>query len=380
VTGPVGSRFGTSVTGVGDLNKDGTEDFYVGATGAGAAYGFKGGNPPVRSPSWDHYGPTGFGRKIVGVGDVNGDTYPDVLVTVAANANTSQLDPRDPFAVALSRNGTIVYATIRDFNFTYPDFERYNGNWISSNIPWAQLDSDLKMVASGCCIDPTNNCYNTNPLTALTPYCAGASNVNCNTAKVQNGTISTPYGNVKCNCKGSEGCQVTAPQYFHLWFRDTATINLRRQVPMLFLATGNPYEFYYNSSQPQNFAWTHDGWFPVSEDLWQEGVWGNKNYAFSTEIYLRFTYEAGATFQFSGDDDVYIFINNKLALDIGGLHPEVDCAIGPGYACGPLYLDQKANALGITVGNSYNFHVFNLERHTAGSNFILTTTIQFFNG
>jgi len=379
LTGPVGSRFGTSVTVVGDIDKDGIADFYVGSPGANAAYGFKGGNPPVRSPSWDHTGPTGFGHLVVNVGDVNGDSYPDVIITVESVVNTSQLDPRDPFAVAVSKNGTIIYATIRDHNFTYPDFERYNGNYISNNIPWAQLDSDLKMVSSGCCIDPTNNCYNTNPLTALTPYCNGTNNVNCNTPHVQNGTISTPYGNVTCNCKGSEGCQVTGPQYYHIWYRDTATINLKRQVPITLLSTGNPFEFYYNSNQPTNFLYVKDGFFPVSQDLWQEGVYGNKNFAFSTEIYLRFTYFANQTFQFAGDDDVYIFINNIFALDIGGLHPEVDCTITGPY-CSPLYLDAKAAYLNITVGNTYNFHVFHAERHTTSSNFIMTTTIQFTNG
>ena len=68
-------------------------------------------------------------------------------------------------------------------------------------------------------------------------------------------------------------------------------------------------------------------------------------------------------FSFYGDDDVWVFVNNKLALDLEGVH---------GGVSGTIYL---AN-LGLTEDNAYNFDIFFAERHTIGSNLQITTSIE----
>lgn len=89
------------------------------------------------------------------------------------------------------------------------------------------------------------------------------------------------------------------------------------------------------------------------------------DFGFSTELRYFFQYRGGESLAFSGDDDLWIFIGRKLALDVGGLHPRTELS---------LDLDASAAALGIARGGLYEIALFHAERHSAGSNFKLTLT------
>ena len=91
ITGAMyGDRFGGSVAGADDVNRDGYDDFLVGAPGndaggidAGRAYLFLGG--PTVDPYADltptsNYNNESYGQSVAGAGDVNGDGYADFLV------------------------------------------------------------------------------------------------------------------------------------------------------------------------------------------------------------------------------------------------------------------------------------------------------------
>ena len=87
------------------------------------------------------------------------------------------------------------------------------------------------------------------------------------------------------------------------------------------------------------------------------------NYGFTMKIQATFEYVPGQYFEFFGDDDVWVFINNRLVVDIGGQHTQV---------LGSVDLDT----LGLTEGKNYPFHIFYAERHTSQSNFMMRTSID----
>ena len=90
------------------------------------------------------------------------------------------------------------------------------------------------------------------------------------------------------------------------------------------------------------------------------------NFHFTTEIHTRFTYRGGDQFTFVGDDDLWLFINGHLAIDLGGVHGREEKSVN---------LDQRAAELEIMPGASYAMDIFHAERHTSSSNFRIETNI-----
>ncbi|MDB5048738.1 MAG: hypothetical protein JWO30_1809 [Fibrobacteres bacterium] len=91
----------------------------------------------------------------------------------------------------------------------------------------------------------------------------------------------------------------------------------------------------------------------------------NQNFNFCMEMHANFKYEKGQKFTFIGDDDVWVFINNKLVIDLGGTHWPIKDSVA---------LDTVT---GITAGQKYDFDLFYCERQFSGSNLLIKTSIYF---
>ena len=87
------------------------------------------------------------------------------------------------------------------------------------------------------------------------------------------------------------------------------------------------------------------------------------NYSFTMELHCNFVKQPGLTFTFRGDDDVWVFVNNTLQMDLGGIHEAID---------GHIDLD---NIPGLVNGSAYTLDVFYAERHSAESHIWITTNI-----
>ena len=125
--------------------------------------------------------------------------------------------------------------------------------------------------------------------------------------------------------------------------------------------TGEGYDKYLGDTtdmQPQTTVDTKNDWYPVG---------ANGNFTLKGEAQFIYRNADNLYFTFSGDDDVYLFINNKLALDIGGSHWPVEKTVN---------LNKLSAEYGLEEGQVATFTFFYMERCADASNFSIKTNIE----
>ena len=133
----------------------------------------------------------------------------------------------------------------------------------------------------------------------------------------------------------------------------------------------------------QSFQYANAAFFPLDGMGWGNYMNTGHNFHFTSEVRYWFEYKGNEELDFTGDDDVWVFINKQLAVNIGGVHAALtgsvilDATNGHGAVCDEVTANCNARRdvnLGLQLGSVYEIVVFQAERHTFASNYRLTLT------
>ncbi|MBN2342042.1 MAG: DUF4215 domain-containing protein [Deltaproteobacteria bacterium] len=276
-----------------------------------------------------------------------------------------------------------VNVIYRDFPSSHPDFQVSCGSQMDGMVE-AELDTDWRPVATDSapdgCITQFEDWY-TNDLTVLgsaIPFKVDeivlfpngdGSFVNrygddgerwLGYALDQwtgEGVSVTPIADTVAECD-TDGCVPCATQENLGMGCPPPTVEYDGN-PLFFPVDDLVADETYTGSVPAQYGWAQ---WPTEE--WVTGEANQHNFSFTSEVgyWFQFDASAEATLDFSGDDDVWVFINGQLAVDLGAPHVPQNAGV----------TISATNRFGMTDGGVYRVHFFHAERKATGSSFKLS--------
>jgi len=140
---------------------------------------------------------------------------------------------------------------------------------------------------------------------------------------------------------------------FGQWYRDIEGINRNYLIKLPFIKGGQGY-----------LTFDDNDFFPIDDKGFngEDKPFGH-NFHFTMELHATFVYNGGEVFDVNSEDDLWIFVNNSLIVDLGGVHNVLSAS---------YIFDQSA----LVKGQTYSFDLFYAQRHTPTSVFRLNTNLN----
>ena len=279
-----------------------------------------------------------------------------------------------------------VAAIFRDFNESHPDFG-VGCDGVTKGVVQERLSPDgVPVLANGSnvCIQSAetfsqwyrSNAVNTTIVGGLTLYDNGKGGF-VNRWGPDGAQFPGPkrYTDVQYGGPGGTGCGMCAPsngQCFDPctpWNNNQACCGEASQTfydgnPLFFPidnAPNNIKDMRYRAKIPAQYG--YDAW-PFEDSVFPGAP--VHDFHFTTQVVYWFKYDAStsAVLDFDCDDDVWVFVNGRLAVDLGAPHVPEEGSVTVSAA--------TAGQFDLQPGNVYELRVFHAERKVEGSSFKLT--------
>lgn len=276
-----------------------------------------------------------------------------------------------------SKNDTLPFpVTIRDFKKDYVMFEPDNKfiSWLGAGMVEKSLGEDKKPVFNIEIIKTVTEQLWINQSSISTVDKKLKSKGSLEDAKIfYESNKNKKYDEISPTSEKNDNRINTAYRYvyyhFKKLFEDVNSLNTQdSNVTSSLDLTKKNGVYNYNNS---NF-------FPMDNKGFGNEGNINHNFHFTLESHSKFWFDGSKdlTFNFTGDDDVWVYINNNLVIDLGGIHPAQAQSIT--IQKDGTIRNSKLGTIGnLPSGGWYDFDFFFMERHTTQSNLNISTNMEF---